>query len=206
MYKIKQKTIILASTSVSRKTLLERANIDFSVKSSFVDEESIRQSAFSQNITMQDCTILLAEMKGIRIAQQFPHAFVISSDQMLEFEGRYFSKPKTLENAQIQLLELQGNTHILHTSVVVFSNGRRIWHYLSSSKVTLRRLTKKEIEDYIGAIGESALHTPGCYQIENQGCHIISTFTGTFYDIIGLPLLPLLEFLRLHGLAIAKEA
>ncbi len=205
MYKIQQKPIILASTSSSRQTLLRNANIDFSVRPSLIDEEPIRQSAFSENRTLQECAILLAEIKGTRIAQQSPNALVISSDQILEFDGRCFSKPENTNVAEMQLLELQGNTHFLHTSVVVFSNGQRIWHYLSSPEVTLRQLTKKEIEDYIREIGDQVFQTPGCYQIEGQGCHIISTFKGSFYDILGLPLLPLLEFLRLHGLKVTKE-
>ena len=148
---------------------------------------------------------MLAEIKAQQIALSNTEAFVIASDQILEFQGIGFSKPKSLKKAKEQLRKLQGNTHVLHTSVVVFSGGKRIWHHLSSPTVTLRPLTDIEIDDYLEEIGNEALKTPGCYQIENQGCHIISSFNGSFYDILGIPLLPLLEFLRLHGLVSTKE-
>ena len=205
MYSIKNKLIILASASISRKNLLENAGIKFLVRPSPVDEESIKHSAILENRSLEECTILLSEMKGTRISQQFMEDFVISGDQILEFEGRCFSKPHSLNQAKTQLQQLQGNTHLLHTSVVVFLKGKRIWHHLSSPKVTLRPLTEIEIEDYFEAIGNDAFNTPGSYQIENYGCHIISSCLGSFYDMLGLPLLPLLEFLRLHGLAFNKE-
>ena len=205
MYKIKNKSIILASSSSSRRNLLENAGVEFLVRPSNVDEEPIKASAISENRTLKECATLLSEIKGTRISHQFPEDYVISSDQILEFEGRCFSKPNSLNQAKSQLNELQGNTHILHTSVVVFLQGQRIWHHLSSPKVTLRPLTETEIEDYFQAIGNNALNTPGSYQIENYGCHIMSSYSGSFYDILGLPLLPLLEFLRLHGLALMKK-
>ena len=94
---------------------------------------------------------------------------------------------------------------MLHTSVVVFSGGKRIWHHLSSPTVTIRPLTDIEIDDYLKRPGMKRSKHQDVYQIENQGCHIISSFNGSFYDILGIPLLPLLEFLRLHGLASTKE-
>ncbi len=205
MYNLKHKTIILASSSKSRQALLKNAKIDFLVKRPFVDEESIKESALAGKTTLQECAVLLAEIKGYQIALSNTEAFVIASDQILESKGIGFSKPKSLKKAKEQLRKLQGNTHVLHTSVVVFSGGNRIWHHLSSPTVTLRSLTDIEIDDYLKEIGNKALKTPGCYQIENQGCHIISSFDGSFYDILGIPLLPLLEFLRLHGLVSTKE-
>jgi len=205
MYSVKQRSIILASTSFSRKTLLENASIKFTVHPSFVDEEPIKQSFIAEKKTPQECAILLAEKKGEYIARKIPDAFVISGDQILDFEGRCFSKPKNQQQAKRHLLELQGNTHVLHTSVVVFLHGKRIWHHLSSPKVTLRSLTVNEVNDYLGQIGNDALKSPGCYQIESLGCHIIDSYTGSFYDILGLPLLPLLEFLRSNGLSIIEK-
>ena len=205
MYNFKHKAIILASSSKSRETLLKNAKIDFLVKRPSVDEDSIRESAIAGKTTFQECAILLAEIKGHQIAISNTEAFVIASDQILESKGIGFSKPKSLKKAKEQLRKLQGNTHALHTSAVVFSGGRRIWHHLSSPTVTLRSLTDIEIDDYLKEIGNKALKTPGCYQIENQGCHIISSFNGSFYDILGIPLLPLLEFLRVHGLKSTKE-
>jgi len=201
MYEIKNKEIILASASTSRQAMLQNANIRFTSRPAYIDEESIRQSAISEGISLADCATLLAEIKGRRIAVANPKAFIIASDQLLDSSGRCFSKPETLDKAKTQLSELQGKTHKLHTSVVVFLDGERIWHHLSSPIVTLRSLSKVEIDNYLNEIGNSAMQTPASYQIENQGCHIIAQFSGAFYDILGLPLLPLLGFMRLHGLS-----
>ena len=205
MYSIKRRSIILASTSFSRKTLLENASIKFTVHPPFIDEDSIKQSYIAEKKTPQECALLLAETKGAYIARNFPDAFVISGDQILDFGGRCFSKPKNQLQAKKQLLELQGNSHNLHTSVVVFLHGKRIWHHLSSPKVTIRSLTVTEVNDYLGQIGNDALKSPGCYQIESLGCHIINAYTGSFYDILGLPLLPLLKFLRSNGLSVIEK-
>lgn len=205
MYEIKDKQIILASESATRKTMLQNANIRFISQPAHIDEEAITQGAISEGVSLSDCVILLADMKGKRVALANPTTFIIASDQLLELDGRCFSKPNTLDKAKAQLSELQGKTHKLHTSVVVFLDGQRIWHHLSSPIVTLRSLSESEIDDYLDETGNSALKTPASYQIESLGCHIISQFSGTFYDILGLPLLPLLGFMRLHGLSRISE-
>ena len=205
MYELIDKKIILASSSLTRQAILQNANIDFSVVSAPIDEESLKQSAISEGVSLPDCATLLAEMKGQKIALAYPKEFIIAGDQILDLGGRCFSKPKTIDDAKNQLLELQGKTHKLHTSVVVFFEGVRIWHHLSSPVITLRALTETEIDTYLEDIGDSALKTPGCYQIEYQGCHIIAQVNGTFFDILGLPLLPLLNFMRSHGLFASKK-
>ena len=205
MYEIKNRDIILASASTSRQIMLQNANIRFTSQPAYIDEESIKHSAISEGVSLSDCATLLAEIKGQRIAATNPKAFIIASDQLLEFGGRFISKPETLDKAKSNLLELQGKTHKLHTSVVVFLDGARIWHHLSSPIVTLRSLSETEIDNYLHEIGKSALQTPASYQIENQGCHIIAQFSGAFYDILGLPLLPLLGFMRLHGLSTVNK-
>ena len=205
MYELKNKEIILASASSSRKAILKNANIRFTSQPAYIDEEAIKQSAISEGVSLADCAILLAEIKGRRIALANPNAFIIASDQLLDYGGRCFSKPGSLDKAKTQLAELQGKTHSLHTSVVVFLNGERIWHHLSSPIVTLRSLSDFEIDKYLDEIGDSAMQTPASYQIEDQGCHIIAQFNGGYYDILGLPLLPLLGFMRLHGLSLANK-
>lgn len=205
MYELKDKEIILASASSSRQAILKNANIRFTSQPAYIDEEAIKQSAISEGVSLADCAILLAEIKGRRIALANPNAFIIASDQLLDYGGRCFSKPGSLDKAKIQLAELQGKTHSLHTSVVVFLDGERIWHHLSSPIVTLRSLSDFEIDKYLDEIGDSAMQTPASYQIEDQGCHIIAQFNGGYYDILGLPLLPLLGFMRLHGLSLANK-
>mgnify|MGYP005644602261 CR=1 FL=1 len=202
MYEFKDKPIILASASASRQAMLQNANIHFSAQAALIDEESIKQSAIFEGMPLADCATLLAEMKGNKIAQKHTDAFIIASDQLLDLNNRCFSKPTLMEEAKIHLQELQGKTHKLHTSVVVFLNGIRVWHHLSSPNITLRSLSDLEIDTYLNEIGIAALTTPGCYQIEGPGAHLFTDMTGAYYDILGLPLLPLLSFSREHGLAL----
>ena len=105
MYKIKDKEIILASASLSRQAMLKSANICFTSQPAHIDEEAIKQSAISEGISLSDCATLLAEIKGKRIALANPKAFIIGSDQLLDFGGRFFSKPESLQKARSQLLE-----------------------------------------------------------------------------------------------------
>ena len=96
--------------------------------------------------------------------------------------------------------KLAGKTHRLHNAVVVFQNGRRIWHHCSHANLTMRKLESEDIAAYLAFCGKQCLSSPGCYQIEAAGAQLFTEIKGVYYDILGLPLLPLLAFLREHGL------
>ena len=207
-------TITLASASVTRQNILRAAGIDFNVAPTAIDEARVRADAQAGDMAADEIAVLLAFLKAqaasqILLPAQSPthSSYIIGCDQLLSCEGAIFSKPRTEQEAVEHLEKLSGKTHRLHNAVVVFQAGRRIWHHCSHADLTMRRLTAQEISDYLAFCGSDCLSSPGCYQIEAGGAHLFSEIKGIYYDILGLPLLPLLQFLREHGLmAIEAES
>lgn len=202
LWQIAGTPIILASASASRRALLDGARISYSAQAAHIDEISIRSSCEAEGISPGDIAVILAEMKAQVVAQNRPDALIIGSDQILVCEGVIFGKPDTRQQAHDILEQLQGNAHHLITSLVIFKSGMRIWHHIATANLVMRPLSTDDIEAYLDVIGAEAFSTPGCYQIEGPGAHLFTDMTGTYYDILGLPLLPLLSFLREHGLAL----
>ena len=202
LWQIAGTPIILASASASRRALLDGARISYSAQAAHIDEISIRSSCEAEGVSPGDIAVILAEMKAQVVAQNRPDALIIGSDQILVCEGVVFGKPDTRQQARDILEQLQGNAHHLITSLVIFKSGMRIWHHIATANLVMRSLSADDIEAYLDVIGAEAFSTPGCYQIEGPGAHLFTDMTGAYYDILGLPLLPLLSFLREHGLAL----
>jgi len=198
--------IYLASASQTRVHLLRSAGLVFDAKAAPIDEEAIKQAGLAENVPPDDIAITLAALKAQKLASQ-KEGYIIGCDQLLSCEGAIFSKPRSKQEAAQHLEKLSGKTHRLHNAVVVFQAGRRIWHHCSHADLTMRKLTAQDIADYLAFCGSDCLSSPGCYQIEAGGAQLFSEIKGVYYDILGLPLLPLLQLLREHGLmAIDGEA
>lgn len=198
--------IYLASASQTRVHLMRSAGLVFDAKAAPIDEEAIKQAGLAENVPPDDIAITLAALKAQKLASQ-KEGYIIGCDQLLSCEGAIFSKPRSEQEAAQHLEKLSGKTHRLHNAVVVFQAGRRIWHHCSHADLTMRKLTAQDIADYLAFCGSDCLSSPGCYQIEAGGAQLFSEIKGVYYDILGLPLLPLLQLLREHGLmAIDGEA
>ncbi len=193
--------IYLASASQTRVLLLQSAGLVFDAKAVPIDEEAIKQAGLAENVPPDDIAITLAELKAQKLASQ-KEGYIIGCDQLLSCEGAIFSKPRSKQEAAQHLEKLSGKTHRLHNAVVVFQAGRRIWHHCSHADLTMRKLTAQDIADYLAFCGSDCLSSPGCYQIEAGGAQLFSEIKGVYYDILGLPLLPLLQLLREHGLMV----
>ncbi len=200
---IKKHKIFLASASQTRVQLLQAAGLVFDAKAAPVDEEAIRQAGVAENVPADDIAITLAELKAQKLASQ-EEGYIIGCDQLLSCEGAIFSKPSSMQEAKKHLEKLSGKTHRLHNAVVVFQGGRRIWHHCSHADLTMYKLTAQNISDYLAFCGSDCLSSPGCYRIEEGGAYLFSEINGVYYDIVGLPLLPLLQLLREHGLVAIK--
>lgn len=198
-WSIKGQQIYLASASQTRVQLLRTAGLVFEAKPAAIDEEAIKEAGIAEEIEADDIAITLAELKAEKIARQYS-GYIIGSDQLLTCDGQIFSKPKNQDQAIAHLEKLAGKTHRLHNAVVVFQNGRRIWHHCSHADLTMRKLGSEDIAAYLAFCGKQCLSSPGCYQIEAAGAQLFTEIKGVYYDILGLPLLPLLAFLREHGL------
>lgn len=192
-------TVILASGSPIRSQLLRRSGIAFEVKTAAVDEAELRDAMKAEGASVEDVALALAEAKALRVARRNPEALVIGCDQMLELDGAWLEKPGARDAAKAQLAMLSGRTHRLVSSVVVALNGARAWHATDSARLTMRKLDEAAIETYLDAAGPDVLGCVGCYQIEGIGVRLFERIEGDHFTILGMPLLPLLGFLRVHG-------
>ena len=195
--------LILASASSVRAKILEAAKLYIEIIPADIDEDAIKQSALQSGFSFDEVVILLAELKAESVSQQ-QDGYVLGCDQILSNGEQLFSKPKSLAEARSHLLKLQGREHVLITACVLFYGQKRIWHHLSTSSLTMLTLSEAKIDEYISSFPEDCLSTPGAYKIEAGGAHLFSDITGSSYDILGLPLLPLLAFLRERGLSLEK--
>lgn len=192
--------LILASGSAIRAQLLRGAGLDFVVETAPVDEAEIRLALQAEGASAGDTAVALAEAKALRVSRKHAGALVIGCDQMLDCNNVWFEKPGDRDHARAHLQALRGRDHTLSSGVVVARDGQRIWHQLSTARLTMRPLTEAFISAYLEAAGDSILNSVGAYQLEGLGAQLFSRIEGDYFTILGLPLLPLLDFLRQHGL------
>ena len=191
--------IILASGSASRRALLAGAGVVAQSIKPNVDEDTAKIAMRGDGMSVRDQAMQLAEMKAVKVSRSEP-GFVIGGDQMLNLEGEAFDKPADLGAAADHLRKLSGKSHTLETAIVIAENGEPIWRHLARPKLTVRTLSEGFIETYIETCGSALLSTVGAYQLEGMGAQIFSKIEGDYFSILGLPLLPLLDYFRVRGL------
>jgi len=190
--------VILASASRSRAKILTGAGVPFTAEAANVDESEIRASMQAEKAPAMAAASTLAELKARKVSTRHPRALVIGSDQILECGGAWFGKPVDLDDARAQLWALRGRTHRLVNGTCVVLNGTKIWTYGDAPELTMRTASDAFIETYLAKMGSHALDVVGAYEIEGLGAQLFAKITGDFFSILGLPLLPLLDFLRGH--------
>ena len=191
--------LVLASGSASRRRLLEAAGVPFEAAPAAVDEDEVKQAMKAEGADAFEVAEALAELKARRVSPRFPGALVLGADQMLVCEGAWFDKPADLAGAAEHLRRLSGRPHHLLTVLCLLRDGARIWHHRDRAELTMRPLGEAAIQRYLAEVGDAALSSVGAYQLEGRGIQLFTSISGDFFGILGLPLLPLLDMLRTHG-------
>lgn len=191
--------LILASQSLSRRALLEGAGLDFEAMPAAVDEGAIKESARAEGVSAADTAILLADAKAARIARRHPEATIIGADQLLVCEGEWFDKPADIAAARGHLTKLRNRAHELMTAVVVWRNGQRAWHHLATPRLAMRDFSDAFLDEYLAREGGFVTSSVGAYRLEGMGIQLMRDIRGEHTAILGLPLLPLLAYLRDAG-------
>ena len=192
-------SVILASGSASRRALLAGAGVEARSIKPNVDEDAAKNAMRADNISVRDQAMRLAELKAIKVSRSEP-GLVIGGDQMLNLNGEAFDKPKDLGAAREHLRKLSSHAHTLETAIVIAENGEPVWRHLARPKLTVRTLSEDFITNYVDQCGQALLSTVGAYQLESLGAQIFSKIEGDYFSILGLPLLPLLDYLRVRGI------
>lgn len=188
--------IILASASATRRALLEATGLLFETRPAAIDETSIKQSSQAEGISPIETAQVLAELKAARV--RIPGALIIGADQILTCENRWFDKPADRAEARSQLQFLRGKTHTLHTALTCLRDGVVIWHHNEAPLLKMRDFSDTFLEIYLDQELPGILSSVGAYRLESAGAQLFDRVTGDYSAILGLPLLPLLGFLRQH--------
>ncbi len=190
--------LILASQSAVRKSLLANAGIAVETIPADIDERAIQDESGLKN--PGEIAALLAGVKAKFISLRHPGRYVVGADQTLALGERLFSKPANRAAASAQIATLSGQTHELHSAVSVTKDGAPLFSRVSVARMTMRALTEREITTYIDEAGDAVTASVGAYQLERTGVHLFERIEGDHFTILGLPLLPLLGFLRSRNL------
>lgn len=191
--------LVLASASAARARLLTHAGVSYERDPPAVDEAALKAEARCAGRAADDCAMRLAEAKARAVVPRHPGALVLGADQMLECEGRWLDKPADLADARRQLRALAGRTHELVTAAAVLRDGRVLWRSLERPRLTMRPFGDTFLDAYLAGMGKRVMESVGGYELEGLGVQLMARIEGDYFAILGLPLLPLLAFLRDAG-------
>jgi septum formation protein len=177
---------------------LKAAGVSFTAQAAGVDEWAVKQALLAEGHGPRDIADALAEAKALKVSRR-RQGLVIGADQTLDLDGALFDKPQNLLEARAQLQTLRGKTHKLHSAVVIARDGVAIWRLLSSPAMTMRDFSDAFLDAYLQRNADAALTCVGAYQLEGEGAQLFSRIEGDYFAVLGLPMLGVLDYLRVQG-------
>lgn len=189
--------LILASTSKIRATILRNAGVAFEVQAPLTDESELKMKA--SQLSGEQLALRLAEAKSLSLAKTHPEALILGADQILVCDGRSYDKPQNLPEAREHLIALSGKPHNLISALYCSQHGTETWSHVGIAALHMRALTPQAIDHYLARMGDDALTSVGTYKLEGLGIQLFDKIEGDYFTILGLPLLPLLAYLRSAG-------
>ncbi len=193
--------LVLASASETRRRLLASAGVRFEAIAAGIDESAIKREARTLDASPQDTALRLSRLKAQSIGR--PKAVVIGCDQILVCGGIWYDKPVNLEAARVHLRALRGRSHGLATAMVALRGGEEVWRHVCTPLLTMRAFSEAFLERYLAAEGQAVLSSVGGYRAEGLGINLFDRIEGDHSAILGLPLVPLLGFLRKSGILLS---
>ncbi|WP_074204835.1 Maf family protein [Parasphingorhabdus marina] len=192
--------LVLASRSQARRAMLDAAGVAFEALSPNVDEDTLKEGLKAEGITARNLADALAEAKAVRLSSRTGGAWVLGADQVLALDdGTILDKPVDVSEAKAHLRLMSGRKHKLSSAAVIAEQGKPIWRHVDIATLSVRSLSEAFIDSYVESEWEQIRHCVGCYEIEGKGAQLFSAITGSHFTIMGLPLLHLLDFLRVRG-------
>ncbi len=187
--------IILASKSKVRKEILDKNNIECTVEPSNVDEDIVKASLLKEQASPEIISKNLAELKANKISIKKNDEIVLGADSVIDLDGELISKPKSREQAMEILKKLNGKLHFLISSVCISKNGSMIWNYTDKAKLTMKKFSDEDLEDYLSKIPDETLYAYNVYQIEGEGRNLFEKIEGSEDTIMGLPVKRIKEYM-----------
>jgi len=192
--------IILASQSASRRAMLAAAGVDFRAEAAGVDEDAVKAAMIGEGTDGRRLADALAELKAVKVSRRHPTALVLGCDSTVAAEdGALIDKAESRAESRAQLQALRGTTHKLTSAAVVALGGEPIWRHVDTAKLTMRPFSDAFLESYLDAEWPAIGGCVGGYRLEGLGAQLFSRIDGDHFTILGLPLLPLLDWLRVRG-------
>ncbi len=197
--------LILASGSAIRRQILSDAGLDFDVIVKPVEEAAIKEAMLGDRAPLPDIADALAEAKALRVSRHLVQmgqtGLVIGADQIMVMDGQLFDKPVDRQEARNRLLSMRGKKHELIGGLVVAENGNPVWRHRARTQLWVREFSEEFLDAYLEAEGDAVTKSVGAYRFEGRGAQLFQKVEGDFFSILGLSLLPLLDYLRTRGVA-----
>jgi septum formation protein len=192
--------LILASQSAARKAMLAAAGVAFTAEAAGVDEDSAKQAMIAEGTDGRRLADALAELKALKLSRRHPEALVLGCDSTVAAaDGSLIDKAESREESAAQLRALAGTTHKLTSAAVVAQGGVPIWRHVDTARLTMRPFSEAFLQAYLDAEWPAISGCVGGYRLEGLGAQLFSRIDGDHFTILGLPLLPLLDWLRVRG-------
>ena len=193
--------IVLASQSASRRGMLTAAGVPFEAIAAMVDEDAIKASLLAARAGPRDLADALAEAKAVKVSSMAPGPLVLGSDSLVALaDGTVLDKPRGREEAAEHLRRMSGAVHHIMSAAVIAENGRPVWRIVDQARMHVRPLSPGFIDQYLDAEWPAIAACVGCYRIEGPGVQLFARIEGSYFTVLGLPLLPVLDYLRVRSI------
>lgn len=183
--------------------MLAAADVPFEPMAAGVDEDAAKASLCADGISARNLADALAELKALKLSRRFPDALVLGCDQVASLGDRIFDKPASRDESREHLQALRGETHSQTSAAVICEAGKPVWRHIDVAKLAMREFSDGFLDAYLDAEWPAIGGCAGGYRLEGRGAQLFARIDGSHFTILGLPLLPLLDYLRTRGIMAA---